>query len=187
MSRTRRAISRIVLHALKIALAPIENLSPRTYMKLYVPLLSAYGIRLNGFPRYISLRARFDDFNYITLGERTVISKYVILLTHDYSLTTALIAIGEPPPTDIAVKREIKIGANVFIGMNAVILPGTEIGDNVIIGAGSVVRGRVPSDSIMFGNPAQRVDSLRDHPDRWRERRAAPSATVDWEFGKDTT
>ncbi|MCK1341635.1 acyltransferase [Bradyrhizobium sp. 38] len=183
MSRIRRAIWRIGLHLLKVALIPLENLNPRAYMKLYVPILSAYGLHLNGFPRYISLRARFDDFEHITLGERTVISKYVILLTHDYSLTTALIAIGEPPSTDIAIKREIKIGSNVFIGMNAVILPGTQIGDDVIVGAGSVVRGIIPSDSIVVGNPAERVGSLRDHPERWRERREGSAALADWEFG----
>lgn len=183
MSRIRRAVSRICLHLIRTALIPLENLHPRTYMRLYVPLLQAYGLRATGSPRFIALQARFDDFEYITVGERTVISKHVILLTHDYSLTTALIAIGEPPLTDIAVRREIRIGSNVFIGMSAILLPGTEIGDNVIIGAGSVVRGIIPSDSIVFGNPALRVGSLSEHSERWRERRVGTNVSADQEYG----
>ena len=179
MSGLGRGIARIVLHVVAAALMPLELQNPRLFMRIYVAVLSSYGIRFKGYPRYISTRARFDDFGLITIGKRTVISKYVILLTHDYSLTTALIAIGEKPPTDVAVRRPIEIGSNVFIGMNALLLPGTRIGDNVIIGAGSVVRGDIPSDSIMLGNPAVRVASLTERPERWRERRAGRYATAD--------
>lgn len=48
----------------------------------------------------------------------------------------------------------IKIGNNVWIGANTVILPGTKIGDNSIIAAGSVVRGEIPDDEIWGGTPA---------------------------------
>lgn len=179
MSRLERGIGRIILHVASAALMPIELLNPRLFMRLFVALLSSYGIRFEGCPRYISTRVKFDDFKLITIGERTVISKYVILLTHDYSLTTALIAIGDEPPTDIAVRRKIEIGSNVFVGMSAVLLPGTRVGDNVIIGAGSVVRGDIPADSIITGNPAQRICALTEHPERWRRRRASANASPD--------
>ena len=179
MSGLGRGIARIVLHVVAAALMPLELQNPRLFMRIYVAVLSSYGIRFKGYPRYISTRARFDDFGLITIGKRTVISKYVILLTHDYSLTTALIAIGEEPPTDIAIRREIEIGSNVFVGMNAVLLPGTRVGDNVIIGAGSVVRGDIPADSIVTGHPAQRIGTLTEHPERWRRRRAGANARPD--------
>jgi serine acetyltransferase len=44
---------------------------------------------------------------------------------------------------------------NVFIGINCIILSNTSIGDNCIVGAGSVVRGHFPENSIIAGNPAQ--------------------------------
>ena len=47
----------------------------------------------------------------------------------------------------------IKIGNNVWIGMNAVILPGIHVGDNVVIAANSVVTKDIPSNSIVAGNP----------------------------------
>ncbi len=49
----------------------------------------------------------------------------------------------------------IIIGSNVWIGMNATILPSVKIGDNVIISANSVVSRDIPSDSIAAGNPCR--------------------------------
>jgi len=84
-----------------------------------------------------------------------------------------------PPATDASVRQPITIGNNVFIGINALIMPGTTIGDNVIIGGGSVVRGDVPSDSIMIGNPATRIGRLTDKPDRWIERLKGEGVSFD--------
>ncbi|MDI9553531.1 MAG: DapH/DapD/GlmU-related protein, partial [Bacteroidota bacterium] len=50
---------------------------------------------------------------------------------------------------------KIVIGNNVFIGINSIILSNTSIGDNCIVGAGSVVRGKFPENSVLAGNPAQ--------------------------------
>lgn len=49
----------------------------------------------------------------------------------------------------------IRIGNNVWIGANCTILPGVEIGDNTVIGAGSVVTKSIPSHSIAVGNPCK--------------------------------
>ena len=51
--------------------------------------------------------------------------------------------------------KTIKIGNDVWIGMNACVLPGVEIGDGAIIGAGSVVTKDVPAYAIVVGNPAK--------------------------------
>lgn len=83
------------------------------------------------------------------------------------------------PPTDVVIRRPIVVGRNVFIGMNVFILPGVEIGDDVIIGAGSVVRGVVESDSIMAGNPARKIRTLTGDPERWRARSQAEGASRD--------
>jgi len=108
-----------------------------------------------------------------------VISRNVILLTHDYSLSAALMAIGEKPATDIALNREIRVGANVFIGMNAILLPGTTIEDNVIIAAGSVIRGNLAGDAIYAGNPAQRISGITDRAEEWRARSTGTFASAD--------
>jgi acetyltransferase-like isoleucine patch superfamily enzyme len=58
---------------------------------------------------------------------------------------------------DADVFCKIIIGNNVFIGINCTILPNTIIGNNCIVGAGSVVRGKFPDDSVIIGNPAKPV------------------------------
>lgn len=57
----------------------------------------------------------------------------------------------------------IRIGSHVWIGMNTVVLPGVEIGSNVIIGAGSVVTKSIPSNTVAAGNPCR---VIRDRPAR---------------------
>ncbi len=54
----------------------------------------------------------------------------------------------------------VKIGDNVWIGMNAVILKGVTIGDNVVVAAGAVVTRSVPANTIVAGNPAAVVKEL---------------------------
>lgn len=56
--------------------------------------------------------------------------------------------------------KAISIGNNVWIGVNAIILKGTQIGDNSIVAAGSVVKGVFPSNSLISGNPATIVKRL---------------------------
>lgn len=154
-----RAIERVVFHLIRLALKPVEFTRPRRYMRFYNRLLRSEGLITHGSPRFIASDARFDNPSLITVGDRLVVSRGVQFLTHDYSVTTALCAVGEMPATDHVALQEITVGRNVFIGMNALIMPGSQIGDDVIVGAGSVVRGLVPSGSIVIGNPATVVGS----------------------------
>ena len=56
--------------------------------------------------------------------------------------------------------KEIKIGNNVWIGGNVVVLPGVTIGDNVVIGAGSIVTKDIPSNVVAVGNPCKVLKSI---------------------------
>ncbi len=56
--------------------------------------------------------------------------------------------------------RPVTIGARVFIGARAIILKGSSIGDDAVVGAGAVVAGDVPANAIALGNPAQVVSSV---------------------------
>lgn len=56
-------------------------------------------------------------------------------------------------------RQPVTIGSNVWIGTRCIILPGVRIGDNVVLGAGSVVTRDIPSDVVAAGNPARVVKS----------------------------
>ena len=159
----KRKLQKLEFYSLKFIIGILVYFDGRLYMKYYNKLLRHSGIKINGTPRFIAKSVRFDDHSRITLGDRLVASMNVHFLTHDYSYTTAMIAINEMPQTDIGILRDIKVGNNVFIGMNSLILPGTEIGDNVIVGAGSVVRGKIPDNSVVSGSPAKFVCTIEEY------------------------
>ena len=62
--------------------------------------------------------------------------------------------------SDRGISRPIEIGDNVFIGSNSIILKGVIIGNDAVIGAGSVVHGDIPPNSVYAGNPAKEVKKL---------------------------
>lgn len=57
-------------------------------------------------------------------------------------------------------RAPITIGDDCFIGMNSIILKGAKLGNNVIVGAGSVVHGTWPDNCVIAGNPAKLVKRL---------------------------
>lgn len=58
---------------------------------------------------------------------------------------------------------KIRIGDYVYIGTNAVVLPGITIGDNVLVAAGSIVTKSIPSNVVVAGNPARIVCSIDEY------------------------
>lgn len=60
----------------------------------------------------------------------------------------------------------ISIDENSFIGARSSILPGTVIGKNVIVGACSVVKGNIPDNSIVVGNPAKVIGLTNNYAER---------------------
>lgn len=54
------------------------------------------------------------------------------------------------------------LGRNVFIGCNCIILKGTKLGDNCIVGAGSVVHGEFPEGCVLAGNPARIIKKVEE-------------------------
>jgi len=94
----------------------------------------------------ISLKARLDKTNPrgIYIGKQSVITTGVVILTHNYVM-------GNGTYVDTV------IGDNVFIGANAIVMPGIKIGNNCIIGAGAVVTKNVEDFSIVAGNPAKLI------------------------------
>lgn len=92
----------------------------------------------------------------IEIGDDVTMSIRVTVMAHDASSKKA---------TGYTRLGAVKIGNRVFIGANATILPGVTIGDDAVIGAGSVVTRDVPAGAVVAGVPAcaiSTVDTLRE-------------------------
>jgi acetyltransferase-like isoleucine patch superfamily enzyme len=103
----------------------------------------------------------------VTLGDRVAISGGAKFLTHDASIWLL-----RPERPAVQSFGPITVGPDCFIGENCIILPHTTIGAGCIIGAGAVVRGAIPDNSLVVGNPGTIVgraslliERLRASPD----------------------
>jgi maltose O-acetyltransferase len=114
--------------------------------------LVRHGLRL-GRGVYIDDFAAFDHgfLWLISIGDEAVLSAGVRIVAHDGSTKhrTGYIRVGR-----------VDIGRKVYIGAHSIVLPGVTIGENAIIGAGSVVRNDVSPGSIVMGNPAVEVGTV---------------------------
>lgn len=94
----------------------------------------------------------------ITLGEHVQVTAGVRFLTHD----GAIWVYRREHPT-IGRYGPVTIGNNVFIGTDAILLPGVTIGDDCIIGAGAVVNRDVPPRTVAAGVPARPICSIDEY------------------------
>jgi acetyltransferase-like isoleucine patch superfamily enzyme len=174
---------RAAIHLIRWLITRLSYIDHNWYMTFYVTFLRRLGYNLTGRPRYISGNTKIDGTNpsLVTIGDKVVISSYVHILTHDFSVASAERALrGLRGETSDLVGRQrpkvagVSIGENSFIGMYSILMPGTVIGRDCIIGAGSVVRGCVPDGSVVIGNPGQIIRSV--YPDQTASGRLAELA-----------
>ncbi len=104
--------------------------------KLFV---GVYGGKLKiGNHCFFNINNSITCVESIEIGDNCKFGNNLVMVDHDHNFKTSL-------PEFISVP--IKIGNNVWCGANVTILKGTTIGNNCVIGAGSVVKGDIPSNS----------------------------------------
>lgn len=139
-----------------------EKFIPPSSNKAFIAELQAGGAQIGMGVYFFEPKSCMIDPTrpwLLTIGAYSKITRGVTILTHDYSLSVLRRVYGEW----IGEGAETKIGENCFIGMNATILMGTTLGNNVIVGAGSVVRGTFPDNVVIAGNPAKIICTLEEH------------------------
>lgn len=94
----------------------------------------------------------------ITLGHDVHITNGVKFITHDGG--TLLFRKYVP---DLEITKPITVGNEVYIGNNVLILPGVNIGNRVIIGAGSIVTKDVEDNSVVVGIPARKIKTADEY------------------------
>lgn len=114
------------------------------------PFHCDYGYNISlGAGVFLNFDCVILDVVKVTIGDRTQIGPGVQILAADHP--------RDPAQRRAALEfgRPIAIGANVWIGGGAIILPGVTVGDDAIIGAGAVVTRDVRAGATVVGNPAR--------------------------------
>lgn len=95
------------------------------------------------------------DAGKVTFGDNVFIGPNCGFYTSGHPLE------AEPRNKGLEYAYPIKVGNNVWIGGNVAVLPGVTIGDNCVIGAGSIVTKDIPPYSVAVGNPCKVIKNIK--------------------------
>jgi maltose O-acetyltransferase len=114
------------------------------------PFRCAYGMNTYlGDEVFINSGCVILDCARVEIGDKTLLGPTVQIYTALHPLEAAARASG------VETAEPVVLGRNVWIGGGAILLPGVTLGDNAVVGAGSVVTRDVPANCVAVGNPAK--------------------------------
>ena len=110
------------------------------------------------------------DDTHIYVGDHTMFGPHVTLATAGHPIDPELRCRG------LQYNMPIHIGRNCWLGAGVIVMPGVTIGDNVVIGAGSIVTRDIPSNVVAVGNPCRVLREVGEHDRQFyfKDRRIDP-------------
>ncbi|MFB9053372.1 sugar O-acetyltransferase [Formosa undariae] len=119
------------------------------------PFYCDYGSNIKaGKNLFLNYNCCILDVGLVTIGDNVMFAPNVQLYAATHPLTAELRNSGQK------LGQPITIGHNVWIGGNSTICPGVTLGDNVVVGAGSVVTKSFPKNVVIAGNPAKVIKDI---------------------------
>ncbi len=115
---------------------------------------------------FIGRNVTISCSNRIDIGENTMITGYVFICDSNHGMNPSD---DKRYEAQKMLRKTVSIGRNVFIGEKAMILPGVSIGDNCIIGAGSVVTKSFGNNLMIVGNPARAIKEFNFGTKEWEK------------------
>lgn len=137
----------------------IKNLFGKTGNTFTIeqPFMCDYGYNIEiGENFYANHNLIILDENKVEFGDNVFIAPNCAFYTAGHPLD------AERRNKGLEYAKPIKVGNNVWIGGNVVVLPGVTIGDNAVIGAGSIVNKDIPSNVVAVGNPCRVIKQINN-------------------------
>lgn len=106
---------------------------------------------------YANFNLTLVDDTHIYVGDYTMFGPNVVLATAGHPI------LPELRPLAYQYNMPIHIGKNCWLGAGVIVLPGVTIGDNTVIGAGSVVTKDIPANVVAVGNPCRVIREINEH------------------------
>lgn len=132
-------------------------------LKIYSPNVAEQCVMHNGSLEigkgvFVNRECYFEGGGRIVIGEDTQIGPQCLFLTshHDAFMVNGKLRIARP------VRRDVLIGARVWIGARAMFLPGSSVDDDVVVAAGAVVNGHLTRGWLYAGVPAKKIKPIRE-------------------------
>lgn len=141
----------------------LHTLCRNFYDKAYIEVCKARGLKVGQGVIFIEAPKFGSEPYLIEIGDRTKITANCTFINHDGAM---YVIRSMEKYADARNFGRIKIGKNCFIGNNCTILPGVEIGDNCILGAGSVLSSSMPANSVYAGVPAKFICTIEEYGDK---------------------
>lgn len=122
----------------------------------------------------VNFNSNFVDDGDIFIGDDCMLGPNVSVITAIHPISPKLRI------HKLQYNKPIHIGKNVWLGAGAIIMPGVTIGDNSIVGAGSVVTHDVEENTIVVGSPARVLRKINEDDDRFYDKgKEIPQAIID--------
>ena len=106
---------------------------------------------------YANFNLTLVDDTHIYIGDYTMLGPNVVIATAGHPI------LPELRPLAYQYNMPVHIGKNCWLGAGVIVLPGVTIGDNTVIGAGSVVTKDIPANVVAVGNPCRVLREINDH------------------------
>lgn len=102
-----------------------------------------------------------ENAKFLTIEDGAVLAAYCKIILHDSSLNNV-------NGFDL-LYGQVTLGKNCYLGADVTVLPGSKIGKNTIVGAGSLVKGDLKDNSVFVGRPAKFLCSVDDLTAKWQK------------------
>ena len=106
---------------------------------------------------YFNFNATLVDDTHIYIGDCTMLGPNVVIATAGHPI------LPELREKALQYNLPVHIGRNCWLGAGVLVLPGVTIGDNTVIGAGSVVTKDIPANVVAVGNPCKVLREINEH------------------------